>query len=36
MGQFRIVEDFVRKKDNLRKKQRENKVDRKKIVEIER
>ncbi|KAF8088492.1 hypothetical protein N665_0540s0014 [Sinapis alba] len=36
MGQSRIVEGSVRKKDDARKKQRMNKEDRKKIAEIER
>ncbi|CAH8320266.1 unnamed protein product [Eruca vesicaria subsp. sativa] len=36
MGQSRIVEGSVRKKDNARKKQRKNKEDRLKIAEIER
>ncbi|KAG2306843.1 hypothetical protein Bca4012_084198 [Brassica carinata] len=36
MGQSRIVDGSVRKKDNPRKKQRENKLNRQKIAEIER
>lgn len=36
MSQSRIVDGSVRKKDNPRKTQRENKLDRKKIAEIER